>query len=192
MPAWTGTGRCPPSRSALSRSAAPRWPPTSRRRRATQRASRLASWPASCSSPVRCTSACLFVAARSERCARRSPCGPLRRGIRRASVSIETLEIRPEPYELIAFCQAQRPLRRIRDPGDAQGRERDPDNWRYHFELGVRWAVRASTRVRSFARTQLNPQYADGNSCSRPRLRAKQSTGTSSCLGPQAARADQP
>ena len=82
--------------------------------------------------------------------------------IRRASDSIKTLEIRPEPYELIALCQAHRGYTGFAIQAMRKASQRDPDNWRYHFELGVLLGGAGhNTRPELLRARQLNPQYAD-------------------------------
>jgi hypothetical protein len=59
------------------------------------------------------------------------------RVIDRATASIETLEIRPEPYEVLAVCQQRRGHLGFAIQAMREAVERDPDNWRYHYELGI-------------------------------------------------------
>jgi O-antigen ligase len=55
----------------------------------------------------------------------------------RATASISTLDIRPEPYEVLALCQAKRGRTGFAIQAMEKAAERDPNNWRYAFSLAV-------------------------------------------------------
>jgi hypothetical protein len=57
--------------------------------------------------------------------------------IGRATDSIETLAIRAEPYEVLALCQARRGQLGLATAAVREAVRLDPDNWRYHYDLGV-------------------------------------------------------
>jgi hypothetical protein len=83
------------------------------------------------------------------------------RSIERAAASIETLEVRPEPYEVIALCQARRgDFRRAAD-GMRRAADRDPDNWRYRYGLAVARAAAGLDPARALRdAARLNPHSA--------------------------------
>jgi O-antigen ligase len=57
--------------------------------------------------------------------------------IARATASISTLSIRPEPYEIVALCQATAKRTGFAIQSMTKAEHYDPGNWRYAFELGV-------------------------------------------------------
>jgi tetratricopeptide (TPR) repeat protein len=57
--------------------------------------------------------------------------------IDRAADSINTLEIRSEPYEILALCQQRRGRVGLAIAAARKAISHDPDNWRYHYDLGV-------------------------------------------------------
>jgi O-antigen ligase len=56
---------------------------------------------------------------------------------REARDAVSTLSFRPEPYELLAYCQirAEKPDDAVRSMRKAV--DRDPDDWNYHYSLAV-------------------------------------------------------
>jgi tetratricopeptide (TPR) repeat protein len=58
------------------------------------------------------------------------------RAIDRAAASIDTLAIRAEPYEVLALCQSRSQLG-LAIAAARKAISRDPDNWRYHYDLGL-------------------------------------------------------
>jgi hypothetical protein len=63
--------------------------------------------------------------------------GDCPRAIERASDAVNTLQIRAEPYEVLAFCQQARGRVGFAVAAMRKAVSHDPDNWRYHYELGV-------------------------------------------------------
>jgi hypothetical protein len=55
----------------------------------------------------------------------------------RATASIRTLEIRPEPYEVLGFCHVQQGFDRLGAAAMEEAVERDPDNWEFQYGLAV-------------------------------------------------------
>jgi O-antigen ligase len=94
----------------------------------------------------------------------------LRRGdcteaVLRASDSISTLEIRPEPYEVQGLCQIRKARPAFAVQAFKRAAERDPDNWRYHYELATAQG-NAGIDPRPELRTaqRLNPHNPELNS----------------------------
>ena len=77
----------------------------------------------------------------------------------KANASISALSNRPEPYELLAYCneRAQRP--RVALTAMSEAVERDPHNWRYRYGLAIARG-RAGRDPRGAARQalRLNPR----------------------------------
>ena len=72
--------------------------------------------------------------------------------------AISTFSARPEPWELLAYCQARtgRAATAVRTMGEAI--ERDPHNWRLHYGLAlVRGAAGQDPRPAARAALRLNP-----------------------------------
>src|SRR2546423_9206717 len=59
------------------------------------------------------------------------------RAIDRASAAINTLEVRPEPYRVIALCQSQRGNDRFALQAMEKAASRDPNNWSSAYDLAV-------------------------------------------------------
>jgi hypothetical protein len=57
--------------------------------------------------------------------------------VERATASIRTLEIRPEPYEVLGFCHVRRGFDRLGARALQEAVERDPENWEFHYGLAV-------------------------------------------------------
>lgn len=91
--------------------------------------------------------------------------GNCRRAIDRAAASIETLASRAEPYEVLGLCQisAGRPAFAVQ--AFQRASDRDPDNWRYHYDLATAQG-NAGIDPRPALRTaqRLNPHNAELNS----------------------------
>jgi hypothetical protein len=86
------------------------------------------------------------------------------RAIDRATASIDTLEIRPEPYEVLATCQQERGRTGFAIQAMRKAVDRDPDNWRYHFQLGILLGgAGQNARPELLAARRLNPHNADVN-----------------------------
>jgi O-antigen ligase len=84
------------------------------------------------------------------------------RAIDRAADSIDSLSIRPEPYEVLALCQARRGQLGLAIAAVHQAISHEPDNWRYHYDLGVLLgAAGREARPELERAQQLNP-YALG------------------------------
>jgi Flp pilus assembly protein TadD len=90
--------------------------------------------------------------------------GNCRKAVDRAADSISTLQIRPEPYEVLGLCQ-------VKDgrPGFAvqallRATKRDPDNWRYHYELAAaQGAAGIDPRPELLEARRLNPHNPELN-----------------------------
>jgi hypothetical protein len=63
--------------------------------------------------------------------------GDCRKAIDRAADSIKTLAVRPQPYEVIGLCQARKGRPGFAAQAFRQAAKKDPDNWRYHYELAT-------------------------------------------------------
>ena len=55
----------------------------------------------------------------------------------RADASIRTLEIRPEPYEVLGFCDVRQGFDRLGAVALEEAVERDPDNWEFRYGLAI-------------------------------------------------------
>lgn len=91
--------------------------------------------------------------------------GDCREAIERASDSVSTLEIRPEPYEVLGLCQirARRPAFAVQ--AFQRATERDPDNWRYRYELATAQGnAGIDPRPELLAAQRLDPHNGDLNS----------------------------
>ena len=55
----------------------------------------------------------------------------------RADASIRTLEIRPEPYEVLGFCDVRQGFDRLGAEALEEAVERDPDNWEFRYGLAI-------------------------------------------------------
>lgn len=88
--------------------------------------------------------------------------GHCARAIDRATASIETISLRPEPYEVLALCQQQRGRTGFAVQAMRKAVDKDPDNWRYHFELGVLLGgARLDARPELVTAHRLNPLEHD-------------------------------
>lgn len=80
--------------------------------------------------------------------------------IDRALSSASTLSVRPEPYEILGYCDARRRgagLLGVQMMGEAV--KRDPDNWEFHYGLAlVRGAAGLDPRPAAEAAHRLNPR----------------------------------
>jgi hypothetical protein len=86
------------------------------------------------------------------------------KAIDRASASIKTLSNRPEPYEVLAICQQREGRTRFGVLALERAVERDPDNWRYHYELAaLQGGVSLNPRPELVTAHRLNPTQADVN-----------------------------
>jgi hypothetical protein len=75
--------------------------------------------------------------------------------------STEVLSIRPEPYEVLGWCDAHLGQLGLAERAMRSARERDPDNWQYAYGLAVTQAL-AGRDPREMARlvVRLNPLSA--------------------------------
>jgi hypothetical protein len=78
--------------------------------------------------------------------------GDCPRAMDRAAASIRTLEVRPEPYEVLGLCDVRLGFDRLGVAGLGRAVERDPDNWEFWYGYAV---VRGSAGLdpRAAART---------------------------------------
>lgn len=84
--------------------------------------------------------------------------GNCARAIDRASASIETLNTRSEPYDVLAICQQRLGYTGFAIAAEREAVERDPNNWRYHFQLGVLLGgASQNTRPSLLRAKRLNP-----------------------------------
>lgn len=84
------------------------------------------------------------------------------RAIDRATASIETLEVRAEPYEVLALCQARSGRTGLAIDAMRRAVERDPDYWRYHYGLAIlRGGIGVNPRPDLVRARRLNPQDAE-------------------------------
>lgn len=63
--------------------------------------------------------------------------GNCRRAVDRASASIDTLSVRPEPYEVLAICQAKAGRPGFGVTAIQKAVDYDPKNWRYHYDMAL-------------------------------------------------------
>ena len=79
-------------------------------------------------------------------------------GTEDALSSIDALPVRPEPYELLAYCNAGAGNADLAERMALNAIERDPDNWELHHALAIARAT-AGEDPRSAARraVELNP-----------------------------------
>ena len=88
--------------------------------------------------------------------------GNCNEAVDRATASINTLDVRPDPYEVIALCQTKRGRPGFAVQALAKAVKRDPDNWRYHYDLAaVRGGAGLNPRPELLAALRLNPQNQD-------------------------------
>jgi Tfp pilus assembly protein PilF len=84
--------------------------------------------------------------------------------IRRASDSVRLLAIRPEPYEVISLCQVRAGRPNLALQAMRRAVHRDPDNWRYHFELAaIQGGLGLDPHTELATARRLNPHNADVN-----------------------------
>jgi O-antigen ligase len=88
--------------------------------------------------------------------------GNCTRAVDRATASIATLDVRPEPYEVIALCQAKRGRTGFAIQAMAKAAKRDPGNWRYAYGLAVlQGGAGIDPRPELVRALHLNPQRAE-------------------------------
>ncbi len=63
--------------------------------------------------------------------------GDCDQAIENAGAAISAVDIRPEPYEVIGFCQSRRGFHRLAAEALGRAVEFDPDNWEFHYGLAV-------------------------------------------------------
>jgi Flp pilus assembly protein TadD len=87
--------------------------------------------------------------------------GDCRTTTQQADSSLSALDVRAEPYELLAFCDARAGRARPSIDAIRAAVDRDPNNWQYRYDLAIVRA-RAGRDPRSAARTarRLNPREA--------------------------------
>jgi hypothetical protein len=84
------------------------------------------------------------------------------RAVDRATASIETLDVRPDPYEVLALCQVKAGRPGLGVDALQHAVDRDPNNWRYHLELAaVRGGAGLDPLPDLLAARRLNPHDAE-------------------------------
>ncbi len=63
--------------------------------------------------------------------------GDCTRGTDEALASIDALSVRPEPYELLAYCNARGGNAELAELMAQEAIERDPDNWEFRYVLAL-------------------------------------------------------
>jgi O-antigen ligase len=77
----------------------------------------------------------------------------------RATAAIRTLEIRPEPYEVLGFCDVRQGFDRLGVPALERAVDRDPDNWEFRYGLAVvSGSAGLDPRPAADAALRLNPR----------------------------------
>ena len=77
----------------------------------------------------------------------------------RATASIRTLEIRPEPYEALGFCDVREGFDRLGVAALERAVDRDPDNWEFRYGLAVvRGSAGLDPRPAARAALEQNPR----------------------------------
>ncbi|MBA3429422.1 MAG: O-antigen ligase family protein [Actinobacteria bacterium] len=85
----------------------------------------------------------------------RGDCG---RAIAAAASAQTILDVRPEPYEILGFCQTRRGFHRLAVQALERAVERDPANWEFRYGLAlVRAAAGLDPRADARASLRLNP-----------------------------------
>jgi MFS family permease len=85
----------------------------------------------------------------------RGDCG---RAITAAAAAQTVLDVRPEPYEILGFCQTRRGFHRLAVRALERAVERDPANWEFRYGLAlVRAAAGLDPRKDARATLRLNP-----------------------------------
>ena len=86
--------------------------------------------------------------------------GECARAIDNALGSLSALRVRPEPYEVLGYCDARVPgFGRLGARMMEQAVRRDPDNWEFRYGLAlVRGAARLDPRSAARAARRLNPR----------------------------------
>ena len=81
-----------------------------------------------------------------------------RRSVDAALGSIEAVGVRPEPFQMLAFCDVRFGLDSLAVEVMEKAVERDPDNWELHYSLAlVRGAARLDPRPAARRALELNP-----------------------------------
>jgi hypothetical protein len=85
--------------------------------------------------------------------------GDCGRAVAAATGSIEILSIRPEPYEVLGFCQTRRGFNRLAVEALTRATRQDPNNWEFRYGLAlVRAAAGLDPRADARAALALNPR----------------------------------
>lgn len=86
--------------------------------------------------------------------------GDCSEGAERAKASSATLGTRPEPYELLAYCEVRRGRARTGLRAMRKAVERDPANWKFHYGLAlVSGAAGLDPRPAAHEARRLNPNF---------------------------------
>jgi hypothetical protein len=82
--------------------------------------------------------------------------------------SLEVLGVRPEPFELLGYCDLRAGQADLAQRAFRAARERDPENWRYAYGLAVAQALAGEDPRRSAAlAVRLNPREPRARDLSR-------------------------
>jgi hypothetical protein len=96
---------------------------------------------------------------RLDRSARAFTRGDCSTAIQQARSSASVLSSRPEPYEVLGYCQSRRGRHRQAVEALLRAVDREPDNWEYHYGLAlVRGAGGMDPRPAARAALRVNPQ----------------------------------
>ena len=80
----------------------------------------------------------------------------------RATASISALSVRPEPYEIVALCQATAKRTGLAIAAAQKAVRYDPDNWRYAYTLGILQGGAGRDPYAALAKAQrLNPHLRE-------------------------------
>jgi O-Antigen ligase len=84
--------------------------------------------------------------------------GDCTKGTDDALNSIDALKIRPEPYELLAYCNADGGRYDLAEQMARAAIDRDPNNWEFHYDLAlVRASAGKDPRAAARKALELNP-----------------------------------
>jgi hypothetical protein len=113
---------------------------------------------------------------RLNRAAEAFEAGDCARAVDDALGSLQALSVRPEPYEILGYCDLRTGHRKLAVTAMTAARDRDPHNWRYAYGLAAAQAIAGQDpRPAAAAALRENPEeplaraLAKGVDTSRPR-----------------------